>query len=127
MKSQNENTSGIALDSISGGKAKKKEKKVKQKIPLKKYTKGGRLSALIALFSLMIIILAIVISILKKGNAGIYVGLMMIVALISAVTGFGIGIKSFNEENKFLTFTYIGTIANAAIWTGILGIYLIYV
>lgn len=127
MKKEKENTSQISLNSISGGKARKKEKKEKHRIPLKKYTRGGRISSLISLCSLAIIILAVVISILMKGNAGIYVGLMMIAALVAAVVGFIMGIKSFNEENKFLRYTYIGTIANAIIWISILGMYLIYV
>lgn len=105
----------------------KKEKKEKHKIPLIKYTKGGKISSIIALCSILIIILAITVSILMKGEAGIYVGLMMLLSLIVSVAGFSIGIKSFNEENKFLKYTYIGTIANAAIWLGILGIYLIYI
>lgn len=110
--------------------AQKKEKireKLDRRIPLKKYTKGGRTSSLMALCNVLVIILAIIISILQKGNAGIYVGLMMFAALISAAVGFVIGINSFKEENKFLSFSYLGTVANAAIWIGILGIYLIYV
>ena len=110
--------------------AHKKEKireKLDRRIPLKKYTKGGRTASLMALINAIIIILAIIISIVKKGNAGIYVGLMMFAVLISAAVGFVIGINSFKEENKFLRFSYMGTIANAVIWIGILGIYLIYV
>ena len=110
--------------------AKKKEDREEKKahrIPLKKYTQGGRTSSLMALCNIIIIIITIAISILKKGNAGIYVGIMMLAVLISAAVGFAIGINSFKEENKFLRFTYIGTISNAIIWIGILGIYLIYV
>lgn len=110
--------------------AHKKEKireKLDRRIPLKKYTKGGRTAALMALINIAVIIMAIIISIVQKGNAGIYVGLMMFAALISSAVGFVIGINSFKEENRFLRFSYIGTIANAAIWIGILGIYLIYV
>lgn len=104
-----------------------KEDKKARRIPLKKYTKGGKISSLIALCSQAFIVLTIVISVFQKGNSGIYVGIMMLAALIAAVVGFVIGINSFKEENKFLTFTYIGTIANAVIWIGILGLYLIYV
>ena len=35
--------------------------------------------------------------------------------------------NSFKEENKFLKYTYIGTITNAVIWIFILGMYLAYV
>lgn len=112
-------------------KAKRKleliEDKKAHRIPLKKYTKKGRTSSLIALCNVVVIILTIIISILQKGNAGIYVGLMMLAVLISAASGFVIGINSFKEENKFLRYSYLGTIVNAAIWIGILGMYLIYV
>ena len=106
---------------------KDKEEKENRKIPLKKYTKGGRISSLIALCNIVVIITLIGISIILKGNAGIYIGLIMLGVLVSAVIGFSIGLKSYKEENKFLTFTNIGTIANAIIWIGILGMYLIYV
>lgn len=104
-----------------------KDDKKTRKIPLKKYTKGGKISSLIALCSQAFVVLTITISVLQRGKSGIYVGIMMLAALIAAVVGFVIGINSFKEENKFLTFTYIGTIANAVIWIGILGLYLIYV
>ncbi len=104
-----------------------KEDKKSRKIPLKKYTSGGRKSALIALCDLIFIITIIAISIAKNGNAGIYVGVMMLAALVIAAIGFIVGINSFKEENKFLRFSYLGTIINAAIWIGILLLYLIYV
>ena len=110
--------------------AHKKEKlkeKIDHHIPLKKYTKGGRIACFMALCNIIVIFLAIIIAILKKGNAGIYVGFMMFAVLISAAVGFVIGINSFKEENKFLRFSYVGTVSNAVIWIGILGIYLIYV
>ena len=83
-----------------------KEEKKGRKIPLRNYTKGGRKSSVIAGVNILLFILAVVISILKKGNAGI---------------------NSFKEENKFLKYTYIGTITNAVIWIFILGMYLAYV
>lgn len=104
-----------------------KQDKPAKHIPLRKYTKGGKTSTLIAIGSLLLIVLAVVISILLKGKAGIYVGLMVFLALVTSAVGFGIGIKSFDEENKFMRYTYIGTIANAVIWIFILGLYLIFV
>ena len=100
-------------------KREEKEEKKGRKIPLRNYTKGGRKSSVIAGVNILLFILAVVISILKKGNAGIYV--------VSAIAGFVIGINSFKEENKFLKYTYIGTITNAVIWIFILGMYLAYV
>ena len=106
-------------------KREEKEEKKGRKIPLRNYTKGGRKSSVIAGVNILLFILAVVISILKKGNAGIYVGLLLV--MVSAIAGFVIGINSFKEENKFLKYTYIGTITNAVIWIFILGMYLAYV
>lgn len=108
-------------------KREEKEEKKGRKIPLSKYTQGGRKSSLFAVANILLIIITIAISILKKGNAGIYVGLLMLAVMVSAIVGFVIGINSFKEENKFLKYTYIGTITNAVIWIFILGIYLAYV
>lgn len=105
----------------------KKIDKNAKRIPLNKFSKGGRISSLIALVNIFMICLNIAISIALKGKAGIYVGVLMLFVLISAAVGFAMGINSFKEENKFMRYTYIGTIANAVIWIGILGMYLIYV
>lgn len=104
-----------------------KEERKAHRIPLKKYTEGGRKASLIALCDIIFVLITISISIVKKGNAGIYVGVMMLAALIVAAVGFVIGINSFKEENKFLRFSYLGTVANAVIWIGILLMYLTYV
>ena len=86
-------------------KREEKEEKKGRKIPLRNYTKGGRKSSVIAGVNILLFILAVVISILKKGNAGIYVGLLMLLVMVSAIAGFVIGINSFKEENKFLKYT----------------------
>ncbi len=126
MKNGIENYAGKSLNRIPDNK-KNKEKKEKHRIPLTKYTEGGRISSLLAIAAFLVIAFAITISILMHGKAGIYVGIMMLGALAISVVGFWIGIKSFEEENKFLRYTFIGTIANAAIWICILGMYLIYI
>lgn len=104
-----------------------KEDKKAKKIPLSKYTKGGKSSSLIALESFLVLVLAVVISVAMKGEAGIYVGILALFAFATSIAGFVIGINSFKEENKFMRYTYIGTIANAVIWIAILGMYLIYI
>lgn len=107
--------------------AKRNKKDKHQKIRLNSYTKGGRVSSLMALLALTVVIVAIALAIVKRGNAGIYVGLLGFLAMGIALAGFGIGLKSYEEETKFLKYTYIGTIANAVIWIGMLGLFLIYV
>ena len=54
-------------------------------------------------------------------------GLIALFAFIVAAAGFAVGINSFKEENKFMRYTYLGTIANAVIWLGLVGMYLIFV
>lgn len=104
-----------------------REEKKERKISLHKYTLSGRKSSAIALINALLLAMIFGIGILKKGNAGIYVGFFMVIVLILAIIGFVIGINSFKEENKFLRYTYLGTISNAVIWIGILGIYIIYI
>ncbi len=79
-------------------KRRKRRREKGRKIPLRNYTKGGRKSSVIAGVNILLFILAVVISILKKGNAGIYVGLLMLLVMVSAIAGFVIGINSFKEE-----------------------------
>ena len=105
----------------------RREEKKSRRIPLKKYTKGGKTASVIGLFNIMIIVFSIMLSISQKGKAGVYVGVMMLLAMVFAIIGFTIGINSFKEENKFLRYTYLGTITNAVIWIFILGMYLTYV
>lgn len=105
----------------------KREDKQRHKIPLSKYTKGGKASTIIGIINLWVIVLAVVLSYIQKGQAGIYVGAMMLMVFVSAAVAFGMGINSFREENKFMRYTYVGTIINAVLWIGILGMYLIYV
>ena len=49
-------------------KREEKEEKKGRKIPLRNYTKGGRKSSVIAGVNILLFILAVVISILKKGR-----------------------------------------------------------
>lgn len=121
----------MKIKNVLGKKRKVKlnnrEDKPAKRIPLSKFTKGGKISSLVALGSILLIIMALIISIVMKGKAGIYVGVIALSALISSAVGFAIGIDSFKEENRFMRYTYIGTISNAIIWLGILGMYLVFV
>jgi hypothetical protein len=96
-------------------------------IPLSKYTEGGRIATLMGLIHIFLIFLTIFASFSKRGHAGIYAGVMMLLVMISAAAGFVIGINSFKESDKFFRYSYIGTILNASIWIGILGLYMTYV
>ena len=101
-----------------------KKKDKRQRIPLYKYTKGGRASSVIALLSIIVFIVAIAIAIAKKGNAGIIVGILGVLSFIIAVAGFAIGLLSFKEETKFLRYSWVGTITNLVMWFMIFMIFL---
>ena len=97
-----------------------KKKDKRQRIPLRKYTKGGRVSTITGIVSIVLFCVAVAISIAKKGNAGTIVGVLGMLTFITAVIGFIIGIISFKEENKFFRFTWIGTILNLIIWVAMM-------
>ena len=104
-----------------------KEEKRDRKIPITKYTMGGRISCLIALCDVAIIALILTTTIIQNGKSGILVGVMTLIAFFVAVIGFVFGITSFNEGTKFVKYSYIGSAANAVIWIGLFLMYLAYV
>lgn len=103
-----------------------KKKDKRQKIPFYKYTRGGRVSALMALLSVVVLAVAVGISIDKKGNAGSIVGILGIVTFVTAMGGFVIGIESFKEETRFFRYSWLGTIMNLIMWLLMLMIFLIF-
>ncbi len=105
----------------------KEDEKV-PKIPLKSYTKGGITSFLIAILAYIILFCLAGYSIYKRGHAEIFAGFGMMAVWIISLVGFAIGLKSFSEgKNKFLKFSYLGTIANAFIWIGMFLMYISYI
>ena len=56
--------------------AKRNKKDKKQRIALSSYTKGGRISSLIALEAFILFVLTVALCIVQNGNAGIYVGIL---------------------------------------------------
>ncbi|MBQ2642591.1 MAG: chloride channel protein [Eubacterium sp.] len=104
-----------------------KEEKKDRKIPISKYSVGGRMSCVIAALVLILMLIIVAISIATEGNVGMFIGLFVLGAFGGAVFGFVIGINSFAEENKFMKYSYIGTIANAIIAIWIFSMYLTYI
>ncbi|MGN0382628.1 MAG: hypothetical protein ACI4DS_00020 [Eubacterium sp.] len=101
--------------------------KKRRRIRLRSYTKGGRISSLFAVLAFVIFVVAVAWSYRCGGNAGHIVGYLGFLAFALNLSGFIIGIKSFKEEGLWLRYSWIGTIANAIMWIGILSILLIYV
>lgn len=110
-----------------GDKYMKKRKDKKYRIKLTSYAKGGVTSTVMFIISVVILIVAIFISFRQKGQSGIWIGGMPFLSFVISLAGFGVGIKSFNDEGKFLKYSYIGTISNAAVWLIIIGIYLAFI
>jgi hypothetical protein len=105
---------------------KKKKKDKRQRIPFGKYTLGGRVSSVIAVISVVIFVAAVVISVMKSGNAGSIVGIMGVSSFIISLVGFAVGINSFNDDTKFLKYSWIGSVSNLAICFGIFMLFLSY-
>lgn len=103
-----------------------KKKDKRQRIPLSKYTKGGRISTIMAIMSVIIFFVAAGIAIAKRGQAGSIVGILGLATLVISVAGFIVGIQSFREETKFLKFSWIGTIFNLFVWLIMFMMFLIY-
>lgn len=101
-----------------------REEKKDRRIPLSKYSKGGRVSTMIALVNIAIMALCVSFAVMENGKAGAFIGIIVILVLISALVGFIIGISSFTEENKFYRFSYIGTALNGLVWVGIFLMYI---
>lgn len=104
----------------------KKKKDKRQRIPLYKYTVGGRISTVMAILSVIPFFIAMGIAIEKKGQAGIIVGVLAFATLVISVGGFIVGIQSFKEETKFLKYSWIGTIFNLIVWLIMFMMFLIY-
>lgn len=99
----------------------------RRKIKLSSYTKGGRISSVIVLFSCLILIVSILWSYINKGQAGAIVGYTGMFAFLLNVAGFIIGLNSFKEEGLWLKYSWIGTIANATLGIAMLSIIMAFV
>ncbi len=91
----------------------------------KKHSKGGIVSTIGALAALTLLIMSIYNSFQNRGNGGLIVGALAAISFVIAAVSFIVGLKSFNEEDRFYMFSYIGYISSAAIWISIFGITLI--
>ena len=106
----------------------KKRDKVKQKVALRNYTLGGRISTLLAAISVVLLIWAIALSYTKEGHGGQTVGVVAFVSMCTCIIGFIFGIRSFYEKGaKFLKFTWIGTITSMVLLVFYAGMILAYI
>ncbi len=97
----------------------------KYKFTDKKQSKRGMVSSALFLVAAILLIIGIYIAYSAKGKAGMSVGVLGIFSFLVSISGFGVGLKSFKDENVFFLFPWIGTVGNAVIWIGIGAIILI--
>lgn len=73
----------------------------------------GILSTLLAVAAVCVFGIAVWISFQNRGAGGIEIGVLGICSVFLSAYGLYIGIKSFQEEEIFLLFSWIGSIANS--------------
>ncbi|NLZ81679.1 MAG: hypothetical protein GX913_07785 [Clostridiales bacterium] len=97
----------------------------KYKFTDKNQSIGGIFSSIIALIAIIIFAIGVFISYTNKGNGGLIIGLLGLVSFLLSNIGIYVGVKSFQEDEIFYHFSWIGTISNAIIFVGIFAIILI--
>ena len=84
----------------------------------KNNTRGGIISAILAVVALITVAAGVIISYKNSGAAGTLVGGLGTMSFLLAIVGLICGLKSFKEKDKFYVFSWIGTISNGILWLG---------
>lgn len=87
--------------------------KKKYKFTDKKISRGGVVSSLFAVVSIVLVCIGIYVSFKAKGNGGSIVGILGLAAALLSFVGFIVGVRSFKNENVFLGFPWFGVVVNA--------------
>lgn len=90
----------------------------KYKFTDKEQAAGGIVSVILAVFSILAFVLAVLISYETGGAGGKIIGLLGIFAIYFAGLGIYFGVKSFKQEESFYRLSWIGTIANTVMLIG---------
>ncbi|KAB1441012.1 DUF6142 family protein [Candidatus Galacturonibacter soehngenii] len=91
----------------------------------KSHAVNGVVSTILGSISIIFMLALVMFSYMYKGEAGIYIGSIGLMAFIIALVGLGKGIKSFQERERYYLFSKIGSILNAIIITLWIAIYVI--
>lgn len=91
----------------------------------KSHATNGVVSTILGVISLILMLALVIISYIKKGEAGIYLGSIGLTAFVIAIVGLIRGIKSFGERERYYLFSKIGSIINAIILVLWIAIYVI--
>ena len=88
----------------------------KYKFTNKKISKGGVMSSLFAVLSVVLVYMGVYSSYKADGAGGTLVGVLGLGEFISSTVGFIVGARSFKNEEAFLGLPWFGVVSNAVIW-----------
>lgn len=86
---------------------------------------GGIFSTLFALAAVLSCIIAVWISFQHRGEGGLEVGVLGVIAVFFSGYGLYLGIRSFQEEEIFFLFSWIGSIGNSIILLSMMMLFLL--
>ena len=90
----------------------------------KQHSQGGIKSGIAAAVTLICTLLCVYFAYMKKGEAGKYVAVLGIIAMIGSIYGAITGKRSFREEECYYFFSWVGTSVNVVLlvfWIGVVG------
>ena len=99
-------------------------RKYKYAFARKKETEGGMISLIYAGLSLVLFLVAAMVSFRMDGNAGRWVGALGVMAIAFSGVGFWTGMQSFKEKDKSYRFSALGSIVNGIFLVGWLALFL---
>lgn len=100
-------------------------KRYKYATTQKQESQEGKASTIFAGISFGLFLIAIIVSFAFRGNGGIYLGAIGVMAICFAIYGFIRGLRSFSEDDCSHTYCVIGSISNGIIVVGWLALFLI--
>lgn len=99
-----------------------KRRKKSIKFTDKSHATNGIISTILGGISFVLMVALVIISYMKKGNAGIYLGSIGLTAFVIASVGLAKGIASFKERERYYFFSKVGSICNViiiALWMAV--------
>lgn len=97
----------------------------KAKFTDKHHTVGGIISTFLGILSLVLLSVCVRISFHFAGNGTIMLGAVGVAAFLISLSGCVIGLISFREEDKYYTYSKIGSMLCGILTVLMLGIFLI--
>ena len=94
------------------------------KFTAKHHSKGGVRSSIAGTISLLCTALGIYFAFCAKGNAGNYLALFGVAAIVTCIYGAIVGNQSFKEEECYYLFSRLGTAVNLVLiifWIAVFG------